>query len=128
MELIENKSELDPTAFKDRIIYKAVGKDARVVSGKMSVGFGDYSAEIGAMEPHRHAEETVFIVKAHNAFFRYGDRKDHLGERIALQEGMLIHFDEMEWHVFDCAENGYLSILFIYGQVDMIRPEEIEGK
>ncbi len=125
MKLIQGKDELAREPLPGRVIYKAVGKDGPVISGKMTVGFGEYSAASGPMEPHQHAEETVYIVQAQDAYYRYGDSKDHLGERISLQEGMLIHFDELEWHVFEYDQGGSLTIIFIYGQVDRIRPEEI---
>ncbi len=125
MKLIQGRNELAGKPLPGRIIYKAIGKDGPVISGKMTVGFGEYSAEIGPMEPHQHAEETVYIVQAQDAYYRYGGSKDNLGERIPLQEGMLIHFDELEWHVFEYGSGGSLTIIFIYGQVDKIRPEEI---
>jgi hypothetical protein len=125
MVIVKCKEELDDTIFPDRIIYKAVGKEGPIISGKMSVGYGYYSSDIGMMEPHQHAEESIYIAEATKAYFRYGDAKDNLGEKIQLKAGMLIHFDELEWHVFECDDGGFLTIIFIYGQVDRIRPEEI---
>jgi hypothetical protein len=33
---------------------------------------------------------------------------------------MILHFAELEWD-----EDGYIDALFIYGQVDNIRPDQI---
>ncbi|WP_256364494.1 hypothetical protein [Paenibacillus sp. 32O-W] len=38
---------------------------------------------------------------------------------------MILHFPELEWYVFEYDEVGYVDIVFIYGQVTRIRPEEI---
>ena len=37
-----------------------------------------------------------------------------------------LHFPELEWHVFEWDEGGYVDALFIYGQVDNIRPDQIK--
>lgn len=126
MATILRQSELTGIDLPGRVIHKAVGKDGPVVSKKMTVGFAEYSAKSGPMEPHHHAEETIFVVAAQNGSFRHGEERDRLGEPIALQAGMIIHFDELEWHVFEYGEGGYVKIIFIYGQVDRIRPEEME--
>jgi hypothetical protein len=39
---------------------------------------------------------------------------------------MVLHFPELEWHVFGCGARGYVDALFIYGQVTNIRPDKIE--
>jgi hypothetical protein len=129
MARVIQKTDLDKSILPGRIIWKAVGKEGPVVSKKMTVGFGDYyTPDVGPMEPHNHAEECVFIVDAKNATFRYGPEKDKLGEPQPLLPGMLLHFDELEWHVFEHGEGGFVEIIFIYGQVDNIRPEEIAKK
>lgn len=125
MKIIQGKNALEKTPLPGRVVYKAVGKEGPVTSQKMTVGFADYSAESGPMEPHQHAEETIYVVRSQDAYFRYGDSKENLGERISLYEGMLVHFDELEWHVFEYDTGGSLEIIVIYGQVDKIRPEEI---
>lgn len=108
-----------------RVVQKCVGKDGFSQSSKMTVGFARYSAESGVMEPHHHAEEVVYIVSSHNGWFRYGPEADRMGEKINLESGMTIHFMELEWHVFEFEEGGHVEIVFMYGQVDNIRPEEI---
>ena len=110
-----------------RIITKAVGKDGPSKSTRMTVGYADYCAEAGPMEPHNHAEETVYVIHAEKGYLRYGSAKDVLSERISLKAGMLIHFSPLEWHVFEYDEGGRIEIIFIYGQVDNIRPEEIQN-
>ena len=124
MKIIEQRNLIEEN-LPGRVIKKAVGKDGPSVSQKMTVGFARYSSESGLMDPHHHAEEVVFILNARNGYSRYGNELEKLGERIELRAGMLIHFDELEWHVFEFDENGIVEIIFIYGQVDNIRPEEI---
>ena len=108
-----------------RIIQKIVGKDSAIDSQKMTVGYAHYSAESGPMEPHNHAEETVVVIGAKDGFVRRGPSKDNLNEKFALKAGTVMYFDELEWHVFEYADGGFVDIIFIYGQVDNIRPEEI---
>lgn len=119
------REEIERVMLPGRIIQTAVGKDAPSRSGKMTVGFARYSAESGPMEPHHHAEEVVYIVDAQDGWVRYGPEKDQLGERIPLGPGMILHNPPLEWHVFGYDEGGFVDIVFIYGQVDRIRPEEM---
>ena len=109
-----------------RLIQKAVGREAHSESEKMTIGFASYSAEAGPMSPHHHAEEAVFILRSKGGRVRWGGDPDNLVESAALEAGMLLHFPELEWHVFEYDEDGIVEILFIYGQVDKIRPEETE--
>ncbi len=89
------------------------------------MGFGHYSKKSGPMEPHQHAEEICYIIDARKGYIRYGDGKQKLEERIALERGMILHVPELEWHVFEYDGDGFVDIIFFYGQVDNIRPEEI---
>lgn len=89
------------------------------------MGFARYSEEIGPMEPHHHAEEIVHVLSAHNAWVRYGSGSDRLGSPVPLEPGITLHFPELEWHVFEFGVDGLLEIIYFYGQVDNIRPEEI---
>jgi hypothetical protein len=107
-----------------RIIQKAVGKDGFDRSSKMTIGFGHYANEYGRMEPHRHAEEVLYIIDASKGWFRIGPARDTLGERIPFIPGTLVHFNEMEWHTFEFDDDGFVDLIFIYGQVDNIRPED----
>ena len=120
-----HRSEIAKEHLPGRIIQKAVGKDAASPSQKMTMGFATYSAESGPMEPHHHAEETIYIIDARDGWLRYGPEKDRLDKKVTLEPGMVLHIPELEWHVFEYAEGGYVDIVFIYGQVEGIRPEEI---
>ena len=44
----------------------------------------------------------------------FGDQPDALGEPLALERDMILHFPENEWHVFDYDEGGSLTIAFFY--------------
>ncbi len=120
------KADLEIQSLPGRGIQKCIGKDGPIVSGKMTVGFARYSDEFGPMEPHHHAEETVLILAAEKGRTRYGGEPDALEHSLDLEAGMLLHFPELEWHVFEYDPGGYVEIAFIYGQVDKIRPEEME--
>lgn len=76
------------------------------------------------MSPHRHAEEVVFVVSTKKGWVRAGGLPDALTTRVDLQEGMLLHFPNAEWHVFEFGPGGHIDIVFYYGQVDDIRPED----
>ena len=91
----------------------------------MTVSFCRYEAESGPMEPHQHAEETVYILDARGGRIRKGPAKDDLNETVSLEPGTILHFDELEWHVFEYEEGGFIDAVCIYGQVDNIRPEDI---
>jgi hypothetical protein len=127
MRLIQ-RNELREENLPGRVIQKAVGKDAFSKSEIMTMGFAHYSARSGPMEPHRHAEEIVYIVSAKKARVRHGPAKDDMSGGAPLQTGMTLHFPELEWHVFEYGKGGRLDIIFFYGQVDNIRPEEILEK
>ncbi len=125
MVIIE-RDNLIKNRLPGRVIENAVGKDAFSESKKMTIGFGTYSIESGIMEPHQHAEETVYITKSKHGRLRYGPDKNDLPIVVPLEEGMLLHIPELEWHVFEYDEGGMVEIMFIYGQVDNIRPEDIK--
>jgi hypothetical protein len=124
MELVQ-REDLAMEKLPGRKIQKAVGKASAIFSNRMTVGFATYSAESGPMEPHHHAEETVVVLDCEKGWVRRGPSKDHLNERRMLTKGSVMHFDELEWHVFEYETGGFVDIIFIYGQVDNIRPEEI---
>lgn len=121
---IVTRDEIGVARLPGRAIQTAVGKDGHSASGGMTVGFGRYSAESGPMEPHRHAEEVIYVIDAAHAWTRFGPERDALGERVPLRPGMILHNPPQEWHVYGYDEGGFADLLFIYGQVDDIRPEE----
>jgi hypothetical protein len=107
-----------------RVLQKAVGKDGFDKSRKMTVGFARYSLESGIMKAHNHAEELLYILAAKNSWLRYGATKDDLSDPVPFERGTMIHFPDLEWHVFEFGEDGYVDLIFFYGQVDNIRPED----
>lgn len=120
-----NRNQLEKNYLQGRIIQNAVGKNAPVISEKMTMGFATYCEKCGVMEPHHHAEEIVYILCSEKGYFRYGESCTGLGERIPLSVGMTLHFKELEWHVFEYDTGGKIEIIFFYGQTENIRPEEI---
>ena len=90
------------------------------------MGFATYSEQSGPMAPHHHAEETIYVISASDAWVCYGPEEKALNTRVDLKAGMTLHFPPLEWHVFQYANKGFLDIIFFYGQVDQIRPEEIQ--
>jgi hypothetical protein len=119
------REEIPSIMLPGRVIQTAVGKDGLSRSKKITMGFARYSAESGPMEPHNHAEEVVYIVDVQDGWMRYGPEKDQLGDPVPLEAGMVLHSPPLEWHVFEHAEGGHVDIVFIYGQVDQIRPEDM---
>ena len=119
-----NRAELAGVELPGRIIFKGAGKGSPIESGKMTVAFGRYSGEFGPMSPHRHAEECVYITRCEKGWVRFGSTDDCADGKVELSAGTLLHFPEDEWHVFEYAEGGFIEAMFIYGQVDNIRPEE----
>ena len=121
MKLMPRES-LKKEMLPGRVIQNAVGKAGASRSGKMTVGFAHYSEESGPMQPHQHAEEVVHVVDAKDGWARFGPSPDKLGERIPLKKGMTLHTPELEWHVFEYSDGGYVDIIFYYAQVDNIFP------
>ncbi len=109
-----------------RELQRVLGKDSALVSERMTVAFARYSDASGPMEPHRHAEETIVVLAARDARVRYGPQPGDLPHTIAMEPGLVLHIPELEWHVFTWDAGGYADCLVIYGQVDNIRPEDID--
>jgi mannose-6-phosphate isomerase-like protein (cupin superfamily) len=127
MKIIQ-RSDYQRTELPGRDIWKVVGKESYSESKKITFGFARFSHEQGQPEPHHHAEEICYVLKCKGAFVHFGPTSDTLGELHPLENEMTLHIPEMEWHQFVCEESGYLEIIFVYGQVDNIRPEEIESR
>ena len=125
MRLIQ-RIDLPKEKLPGRMIQKAVGKGSYSESKKMTMGFATYSEESGPMAPHHHAEEIIYVVSSKDAWVRYGDEEKALTKKVDLEAGMILHFPPLEWHVFEFDAGGYLDIVFFYGQVDQIRPEEMK--
>jgi len=109
-----------------RAVQRIVGKGASLVSSEMTVGTASYGDDYGAMEPHNHAEETVVVLESYRAWVRWGASKDDLPNRIDLEAGLVINTPAWEWHVFEWQPGGHADILVVYGQVENIRPEDVE--
>jgi len=109
-----------------RGIRRFVGRKSSLESEEMTVGTALYADEFGPMEPHNHAEETVYVLESDRAWVRWGSSPEDLPHRIDLEPGVVINTPALEWHVFEWGPGGHLEILFIYGQVDNIRPEDME--
>ena len=109
-----------------RGLRRFVGRDSALESEEMTVGVARYADEFGLMEPHNHAEETVYVLSADRGWVRWGSSPDDLPHRIELETGVVINTPSLEWHVFEWEPGGHIELLFIYGQVDDIRPEDME--
>lgn len=123
-----DRDQLPRLPLPGRVIQKAVGKDGASNSSRMTMGFAHYSAASGPMEPHHHAEEIVYILAARDGWCRHGPAKDDLPNRLALAAGMVLHIPSLEWHVFEYDAGGAIDLVFFYGQVDNIRPEEVASQ
>jgi hypothetical protein len=91
----------------------------------MTMGFARYSEESGPMEPHQHAEEICVVLSADKGRVRYGPQPENLANSTDLEAGMTLHVPELESHVFEYEPGGFIEIIYFYGQVDNIRPENI---
>jgi hypothetical protein len=91
----------------------------------MTMGFAYYSDESAPMEPHHHAEEICYVLDARGGWVRFGGSREELSDRAPIVGGMSLHIAELEWHVFEYDEGGFVDILFFYGQVENIRPEDM---
>lgn len=125
MQII-TRSQVGTVRLPGRKVQTVVGKDAFSKSSRMTMGFATYSEESGPMEPHNHAEEICYILSSQGGSLRKGPEKDRLDEKILLEPGMILHIPPLEWHVFEFEPGGHVDIIFFYGQVDNLRPEEIQ--
>jgi hypothetical protein len=121
------RAEVPVVRLPGREIQRIIGKEAVMASGRMTVGTARYSDAAGPMAPHQHAEECIVVLEANGARVRYGPAPDELPTVIPLEAGLVLHIPELEWHVFEWDAGGFADCLVIYGQVDNIRPEDIEA-
>jgi len=119
------RAEVPADPLPGRAVQRIVGRNASLASEEMTVGTARYGDEFGPMEPHHHAEETIVVLEADRAWVRWGPGRDDLSNRIDLEAGLVIDTPAWEWHVFEWQPGGHAEILFIYGQVDDIRPEDV---
>ncbi len=123
MQIIKREN-VQPQDLPGRRIWRIAGKDSFFESSRISYGFTFYSNEVGQMEPHQHAEEVCFVVYSKGGWARFGQQADALQEKVPLETGMILHIPAHEWHMFSYDEGGSLEIMFMYGQVDNVRPED----
>ena len=123
MEIVKRK-DIGIDALPGRGLIRAIGKNSYFDSKAMTVGYAIYSEKYGEMEPHHHAEETCIITKSVGGWLEWGDEKDNLPNKMELEEGMILHVPENEWHVFKYKKGGEVEILFIYGTTENTRPED----
>jgi len=123
MQIIK-RQQIPVTELPGRKIQTVAGKGAFSPSTIMTMGFAHYSDESGPMEPHQHAEEICYVLSAKDSWVEKGFAPDRLGEPFPLEAGLTLHIPPLEWHVFRWKPGGYLDILFFYGQVENIRPED----
>jgi hypothetical protein len=118
-------SNLPQLALSGRAICKSIGSDGAAIESKsMSFGRSMFSLAYGAMQPHNHAEEIIYVLATKAGRVRFGATKDCSEGNVVLQPGMVLHFAPMEWHVFEFDEpDGYSDVLFFYAQTDNLRPE-----
>ena len=112
-----SRDEIDKEVLPGRVIQRAIGNQSFSVSQIMTLGFAHYSAEAGPMEPHKHAEEAIYVTDAKDGWVECGPQRDNLDTKIALRSGMVLHVPEGEWHVFRYASGGFVDIVFMYAQV-----------
>jgi len=123
MQVIK-RQQIHATKLPGRMIQTVAGKGAFSPSTKMTMGFAHFSDDSGPTEVHQHAEEICYVLSAKDCWIEAGNTPDRLGNPISIEVGMTLHIPPLEWHVFRWKLGGYLDILFFYGQVDNIRPEE----
>ena len=76
------------------------------------------------MEPHYRPGEIVYIISSEKRRGRIGSQIDNLGDAIPLEAGMTLYFPPLERRVFEFESGGHVNIIFFYGQVYNIHPEE----
>jgi hypothetical protein len=122
-----NRSDVSSDPLEGRTVQRIIGRAASLSSEEMTLGTARYADEFGSMEPHQHAEESVVVLSADRAWVRWGPARDDLPNRIDLAPGLFINTPAWEWHVFEWKPGGHAEILAVYGQVDNIRPEDMEN-
>ncbi len=110
------RNEIPKASLPGRLIQRAVGADSFSSSPDLTIGFAHYSVESGPMEPHRHAEEVIYVIDCKDGWVEYGPEKDSLPLRLNLACGVILHIPEYEWHAIRYAEGGFVDILFSYAK------------
>lgn len=117
--------KLESVMLPGRTVREAIGKKGPVLTTAMRVCICEYSEASGPMEAHRHIEEACYVSKSDRAWVRYGSTKDCTEGKVMLTPGMLIHFPDWEWHVFEYEDGGMLELICFYGSTeDRVPPTE----
>ena len=111
-------NKIESAMLPGRTLRDAVGKNGPIVTTGLRVCVCVYSEEAGPMEPHRHIEEACYVTRSDRAWVRYGSTKDCLDGKELLTPGMLIHFPDWEWHVFEYEKGGMLELVCFYGSTE----------
>lgn len=117
------RQEITPNLLPGRLIQTAVGKDGKIASTAMTMGFSHFTQAFGIAAPHKHGEEILIVMSALNAAIITGATEETIKDRVALVPGMVLHIHEGEWHAFDVGEHGHIDFIFIYSQTEDLRPE-----
>lgn len=112
------QSELKSNMLPGRIVQEAVGKNGPAFTAAMRVCICEYCARAGKMQPHRHIEESVFVTECDRAWVRYGSTEACADGKVMLEEGMVMHFPDWEWHVFEYEEGGMLKLVCFYASTE----------
>lgn len=109
-----SRDDVEKKVMPGRTLQMAMGRVAFSPSEHMTVGFAHYSVDAGPMEPHQHAEESMYVIDAKDGWIEWGPEPDKLTEKVDLKAGMLLHAPPGEWHVFKYKEGGFVDIVFVY--------------
>lgn len=113
--VILKRDEIPDLALEGRGLRIAVGYDGVSKSESMRVLVARYAEKYGNMKPHKHDEETVYILDVQNGTMEYGPQENALTHEIRLEKDMVLHIPKDEWHVFRYKKGGYIEALCIYG-------------
>lgn len=97
-----------------RWIQAAIGRESFCQSERMTMRFAHNSDDAGSMPVHQHAEESIYIIDAMHGWVEWGAEEHDLRHKLDLAPGMVLHFPENEWHVFNNAEGGFVDMICVY--------------
>lgn len=109
--------------FNARTIYAVIEENGVFQSPGLTMGFARFGKEQGVMTPHIHVEEGMYVIDCANAYARWGDTEQTLGERHPVRPGMIMWAAEGEWHVFEFDDGGFLDIVFALPVSKLERPK-----
>lgn len=106
-----HRSELPVRQAAGRTVMPAVNNRTPENTANMMAGFARFSYEYGKMDTHRHENEYMYVIAAHNAVVRHGmDLETLVTEPIVA--GQILRPVDGEWHRFDfTSDDGYVEFL-----------------